>query len=109
MIGTVLLLGTVFAAIAYFVPRQSALGRLRGMQSPEVQLKTEPAGFSLSSEFGTGSVPWSAVKQVWRRSDFWILSLSQANQITLPLASINADAQAFILQEIGRAGGRIDS
>jgi hypothetical protein len=107
MLGTVLLLGIAFAAAAYVVSVQSSLSRLRQMQSPEALLRAEASGFSISSELGAVTMPWSAVKRVWRHPGFWLLVLSRSSQVTLPLAAVAEEAQSFILQQIKGAGGRV--
>ena len=77
------------------------------MRSPEALFRAEASGFSISSELGTVSMPWSAVKRVWRHPGFWLLVLSRSSQVTLPLAAVPEEAQSFILQQIEGAGGKV--
>ena len=49
-----------------------------------------------------------AVTQLWRFSHFWLLSLSKTQFITLPLADLSPDMQAYVLQRVRAAGGKID-
>lgn len=107
MLGTVLVFGSAFATVAYFVSVGSSLRRLRGMQIPEARFHGGPSDFTISSELGSIGLPWTAVKRVWRYPDFWLLVFSRSSQVTIPLAAIDAETRSFVLEQIAKAGGKV--
>lgn len=106
MLATVLCLGVAFAAAAYLIPLRGSLRRLHRMRTPVARFRGELSGFEISSELGTIGLPWSAVKRVWRYPTFWLLVLSRSSQVTVPLATVDAQARSHILECIRSAGGR---
>ncbi len=73
------------------------------MGSPEASFECNEQGFTLSSEMGTATLPWSSVKEVWTYPRFWLLVFSPAEFVTLPLECLSAEAQSLILGKV-RAG-----
>jgi len=59
-------------------------------------------------EVGDGTMRWSAISEIWRFRDFWLLSFSKSQFITLPLADLTPDMQACILQKARAAGAKVD-
>lgn len=108
VMGTLLILCATFAVGFYLVSLRSSLRKFRKMHSPEASLQGDASGFSVSSELGAFTLPWSAVRQVRRYPDFWLLVLSRTSQVTIPLAGVAPDAQSFLLQKIEGAGGSVN-
>ena len=106
-IGAFLLFGLAFAALIYVVHLRGALARFRGMGSPIATMELTDEAFTVASGLGRSSLPWSAVAEVWRYRSFWLLLFSKSQFITLPLASLPADAQAFIVARVTAAGGKV--
>jgi hypothetical protein len=107
MLGTVLVLGVVFAVVAYLVSLRSSLRKLHQMRTPEATFQGQSSGFHITSELGTIGLPWGAVKRVWRYPHFWLLVLSRSSQLTIPLAAVGSDTQSIILERIKSAGGEV--
>jgi len=106
-IGAFLVFGLGFAFLVYFIHMRNALAKFRGMGSPIATLKLADASFTISSGLGSTSLQWSAVPEVWRFPSFWLLLFSKAQFVTLPLATLPADAQEFILSRVSAAGGKV--
>ncbi len=106
-LGAFFILGLGFAFVVYFVHLRNALAKFRGMGAPIATLSLDDASFSMSSGLGSTSLQWSAVTEVWRFRSFWLLLFSKAQFVTVPLATVSAEAQAFILSRVSAAGGKV--
>jgi hypothetical protein len=100
ILGGVLAMAFVFAAALYGVHYHNSLAKLRAMGHPCANLVLTDAALSFTSGAGSSTVPWSAVKQVWQFPQCWLLLFSQAQFVTLPLASVAPDAREFILERV---------
>ena len=60
-----------------------------------------------SSSIGDVSVPWAAVKELWKFPDFWLLFFSKSQFITLPLNSVSVPMRQFIAERVELIGGRV--
>lgn len=107
-LATVFVIGAVVAVSLYTIPARESLRKFREMESPVASFVAEESTFSFSSELGNSSLTWSAVTEIWRFKEFWLLSLSKSQFITLPLADLPSDMQAFVLEHIRAAGGKVD-
>jgi hypothetical protein len=106
-LGTVLFLDCAVALAVYFFHLRRSLAKFRAMGSPSAVLTLDEGSVSLASDLGSTSVPWSAVKEVWRFPDFWLLLFSKAQFVTIPLASVSAEMQAFIMTRVSATGGKV--
>jgi hypothetical protein len=106
-LGSFLVFGLAFALLVYFVHLRNALARFRAMGEPVATLSLSEASFTLSSGLGSTSLQWSAVKEVWRYPSFWLLLFSKSQFVTVPLASVTAEAQAYLLSHVAAAGGKV--
>jgi hypothetical protein len=105
--GAVLLLGILFAAAIYIVHFRRGIARFRSMKLPEASLEIGDERFRVTSDLGSSELPWSAITEVWQFPDFWLLFLSRAQFITLPLADLDAEARAFLLDRTKAHGAKI--
>ena len=106
-LGAFLVFGLGFALLVYFVHLRNALAKFRGMGTPTAMLSLDDASFTMSSGLGSTCLQWSAVTEVWRFPSFWLVLFSKAQFVTLPLASVTAEAQAFLLSRVSAAGGKV--
>jgi Na+/melibiose symporter-like transporter len=106
--GAVVVLGSVFAAFFYVASRRSPLRTLRRMRSPEASFQADAQSFSISSELGSFTLPWTAVQRLWRYPEFWIIVLSKTSQVTIPLAGLKQAEQLFVLERVKAGGGKIE-
>lgn len=107
-LATVLALGVVFAIFVYVVHYRRSLQKFRQMDKPEAKFHAEESSFTMSSDIGTTTLQWSAVKELWQFPNVWLLLYSKAQFTTLPLACLPPDTQAYIVQRIREAGGKVD-
>jgi Na+/melibiose symporter-like transporter len=106
--GAVVVLGSAFAAFFYMASRRTPLRTLRRMRLPEASFQADAQSFSISSELGSFTLPWTSVQKLWRYPDFWIMVLSKTSQITIPLASMKQAEQSFVLEQVKAGGGKIE-
>lgn len=102
-----LALGVAFAATLYIVHHRSSLRKFREMASPKATFLAEDSSFTMSSDLGTTTLQWSAIKELWQFPDVWLLLYSKAQFSTLPLACLPQDMRAFVLQRVRASGGKI--
>ncbi len=78
------------------------------MDKPQALFRAEASSFTMSSDIGTTTLQWSAVKELWQFQNVWLLLYSKAQFTTLPLACLSPETQAYIVQCIRDAGGKVD-
>ncbi len=100
VLATVLLFGVLFAATLYVVHYRNAISKLRNMPSKQANFVADEAGFSVESELGSTTMPWSSVIELWRFQTCWLLLFSKAQFITLPLACLSDDMRQFIANRV---------
>jgi hypothetical protein len=106
-VGAFLFFGFGFTALVYVVHLRNTLGKFRGMGAPSAVLELGEASFVVSSGLGSSTLAWSAVTEVWCYPSFWLLLFSKAQFVTLPLASVPPEMQAYILRRVSGAGGKV--
>ena len=89
----------VFFLILYLAHYRNTVGRFRKMRVPEATLSYTEESFTLTSELGSGTMPWTAITEVWRYPDFWLILFSRSQFSTLPLSCLDAETQAFITRK----------
>lgn len=99
--------GIIIALILYLINKHHVIGTFKALQNPTITFSIFQDKFSLSSELGQGEWPWSAIQQIWRYSNTWLIFLTHNSYATFPLESISQEAQNFILQHVQEAGGVI--
>lgn len=107
MLIAVFVLGVAFASALYIVHYRNSLRKFREMGGPEATFLVNDSSFTLSSAIGTTTLQWSAVKEVWQFSSVWLLLYSKAQFSTLPVACLSPEMQAFVLQRVRAAGGKV--
>jgi hypothetical protein len=106
-LGMLVALGAVMAVVLYIVQYRGALLRLRRMRTPEAVLHAGQDCFKIVSDIGASELSWRAVREIWRCPDFWLLFISRAQFITLPIAALDSETQQFILERVKAHGGKI--
>jgi drug/metabolite transporter (DMT)-like permease len=107
-LAAVLVLGIGFAAAVYFVHYRKSLRKFRQMDKPRATFRADESSFTMSSDIGTTTLQWSAVKELWQFPSVWLLLYSKAQFSTLPLACLSPETQAYIVQRIRESGGKVD-
>jgi len=107
-LAAVLVLGIGFAAAVYFVHYRKSLRKFRQMDKPQATFRADESSFTMSSDIGTTTLQWSAVKELWQFPGVWLLLYSKAQFSTLPLACLSPETQAYIVQRVRASGGKVD-
>lgn len=107
-LATVLAVGIAFAIVVYVVHYRRSLHKFRQMDKPQATFRAEESSFTMSSDIGTTTLQWSAVKELWQFSNVWLLLYSKAQFTTLPLACLPPETQTYIVQRIRESGGKVD-
>ena len=106
-LGMLVALGAAMAVVLYIVHYRAALLRLRRMRAPEAVLYPGHECFKIVSDVGASELSWRVVREIWRFPDFWLLFISRAQFITLPIAALDSETQQFILDRVKAHGGKI--
>lgn len=107
MLGTVLTFGVLFVVTLYFVHYRNSLAKFREMGSPNATFRADDSSFTFSSDAGTATLQWAAVKELWKTPNTWLFLYSKAHFSTLPLACLSPEMQSFICQRIQAGDGKI--
>ena len=107
-LASVLALGIASAIVVYVVHYRRSLQKFHQMDKPQAMFRAEESSFTMVSDIGTTTLQWSAVKELWKFSNVWLLLYSKAQFTTLPLACLPPETQAYIVQCVRDAGGKVD-
>jgi len=107
-LATVLVVGVAFAIVIFVVHYRRSLQKFRQMDKPQATFRADESSFTMSSDIGTTTLQWSAVKELWQFPSVWLLLYSKAQFTTLPLACLPPETQAHIVQCVRAAGGKVD-
>jgi YcxB-like protein len=107
-LGSVLVLGVVFATAVYVVHYKKSLRKFRQMEKPQATFRADESSFTVSSDVGTTTLQWSAVKELWQFPSVWLLLYSKSQFTTLPIECLSPETQAYIVQCVRTAGGKVD-
>ncbi len=107
-LAAVLVLGIAFAIVVYVVHYRRSLHKFRQMAQPRATFRADESSFTMGSDIGTTTLQWSAVKELWQFPSVWLLLYSKAQFTTLPVACLPPETQAYIVQRVRAAGGKVD-
>ena len=110
LIGALAVVAVIAAALAvalYVVHYRISLRKFRKMDKPRATFHADESSFTMSSDAGTTTLQWSAVKELWQFPSVWLLLYSKTEFTTLPLACLPPETQVFVLQRVRAAGGKV--
>ena len=107
VIATILVLGILFATALFIIHYSASTRKLHNTNPPRAELTLSDSGFVMSSSIGSSILSWTAITELWQFPQFWLLFLSKAQFITLPLTNVSLEAQSFILQQVRANGGKV--
>ncbi len=103
--------GTLFVVAlpltVYLVHYRNSLGKFRAMRSPQAVFSADDEPFTISSDQGTVTLQWSAIKDLWCFESFWLLLFSKSQFVTFPLEGVPDDLREFVLTRAKTAGAKI--
>ena len=88
----------------YLLHYRQGMAKLARMGQPHAVLQLTELELHVSSQGGTFSTPWSTFTNLWQFADFWLIVIGKGQFMTLPLADLTDEAQAFIASRIGAQG-----
>jgi hypothetical protein len=106
-LGALALLAVMIAIGASIALRRQLLRNFRKHGGAPTPFRADSSGFTILSPVTTQTFAWSLVTAVWRFPDFWLLMFGRNNFITLPLASLSAELQTFVVDRVVAAGGKV--
>lgn len=80
---------------------------LQAMGEPTTVVRLSDECLEFSSGVGSTSLRWSAIKEIWRFPESWVLVVSTGNYSSMPLRDLNERAQAYIREHAEQAGAKI--
>ena len=96
----------IFFLVLFLAHHRNTIGRFRQMRSPEATLSYDDERFTLTSELGSATMPWSSITEVWRFPRFWLLLFSRSQFVTLPLDALDESTQDFITHKTQKPNDR---
>ena len=107
-LAVLFVIAVAVAVALYVVYYRDSLRKFRKMDKPLATFCADESSFAMSSDAGTTTLQWSAVKELWQFPSVWLLLYSKTQFSTLPLACLPPETQAFVLQRVRAAGGKVD-
>lgn len=106
-LAVLLLLAAAVAGALYIGYYRNSLRKFRTMTTPRATFRADESSFTMTSDAGTTTLQWSAVKELWQFPSVWLLLYSKTQFSTLPLACLPPDIQAFVQERVREAGGKV--
>lgn len=106
-LGAVLLFCLAVPCAVYGLYRTRGLAQLRSMRCPEATLRADDAALSMESEFGQATVPWRTITGIRQLPALWLLTVSSADYVAMPLHGVPSAMLDFIEQKVRQGGGTV--
>ena len=106
-LAVLLVLAAAVAVALYIGYYRNSLRKFRTMSTPQATFRADESSFTMTSDAGTTTLQWSAVKELWQFPSVWLLLYSKTQFSTLPLACLPPDIQAFVQERVREAGGKV--
>ena len=107
LLAAAALIGVGMPIVAYSVHYRNSMAKFRDMKEPIATFTAEEDSFTLSSDHGTSTLKWEAIKEVWGFEGFWLLLFSKAHFATIPLEGLTGEMQSYVLERVRRSGGSV--
>ena len=101
------ILGVGMPILVYWVHYRNSMAKFRDMKEPVATFVADEDSFTLASDFGSSTLKWEAIKEVWGFADFWLLLFSRAHFATIPIEGLSSEMRAYILEKVKRGGGSV--
>jgi len=99
-LAAVLFIAVLMAAMIYVVHLRNSLAKLRALGKPVATIVAEDATFTVESEAGSSTLPWSSVQDIWPFEMYWLVMFSRAHFMTLPVADMPIDMRIYIQERV---------
>jgi hypothetical protein len=91
--------------VVYWVHYRNSMAKFRDMKEPVATFLADEDSFTLTSDYGSSTLKWKAIKEVWEFEGFWLLLFSKANFATIPLDGVSDEMRSYVLERVKRNGG----
>lgn len=98
--GACLVFVVVILAFGYIAHYRNTMRRFRRMTNPEARFVFTERDFSVTSELGSATLPWSSVREVWAFPRLWLLLLSRSSFVTLPLEGVDQEVLSLVRAKV---------
>ena len=105
--ATLLLLGTLFPAVAIITQTRAALERFRSMNNGMANIEISAGQVRIESSLGRLEVPLNRVSQVWLYPEYWVFLSGRSIVMTIPIETIPHSQRQAWLEELRIAGARV--
>lgn len=106
-LGMLLVLAAAVAVALYIGYYRNSLRKFRTMSTPRATFRADESSFTMTSDAGTTTLQWSAVKELWQFPSVWLLLYSKTQFSTLPVSCLPPETQAFVRERVREAGGKV--
>ncbi|OIS94269.1 hypothetical protein BLA27_07100 [Brucella cytisi] len=79
---------------------RSAVGKFRSMSKPEADVTFFDDGIQVETELGSSKIPWVMFIEIWERSNYWMLIISQNQYLTLPLETMSSADRYLVKSKV---------
>lgn len=107
LLAGAVLLGIGMPILVYWVHYRNSMAKFRDMKEPVAAFLADEHSFTLSSDRGSSTLKWEAIKEIWRFDGFWLLLFSKAHFATIPLDGVSDEMRAYVLDRVRRSGGSV--
>lgn len=105
-VASVCLFGLFFLFFLYRNLVSQSLSRLRKMKSPVGEFILTEENFTVSTELGSSTLPWSSVESLAEHNGFWLLYMSPTSALTLPTVGIDTAVLNFVREKMATSATR---
>jgi hypothetical protein len=105
--ATILFFAVAFVVALYLIHYRNSIHKFKAMGNPQATFTLSKDSFSFLSGAGSVTLPWSSVTEVWQFPEYWLFLFSKSQFSTLPVVNLSPEMQAFIIEHVNNAGGKI--
>jgi hypothetical protein len=100
-------LSVAFMVALFVLHYRNGLQKLNDIGATGAKFVAEESTFTLESAIGRSTFRWQTIRHVWRYPEFWLLLVSKAHFVTVPLRNLGPEMQEFVLARIRDSGGEV--
>ena len=100
VLGSVLAVCPFLIVAAYVVHYRHTVARFRQKKNQTVTFQFSDTDFTVTSELGSATVPWTSVTEIWEFPRFWLLFIVKPQFVTLPIEGASEELLSFIRSKV---------
>jgi hypothetical protein len=101
---------TIAIVAAFVVPYRQTMSNFDRLDNKTSEFAFNANNWVAKSELGESTLAWSTIETLSRESRVWLIKLRGLGNavITLPVAQMDEATREFLVDQVKRAGGRVD-